>query len=41
MAFSERVGQQQGFFPGGVIGAVADTAGGYAALSLLPVGSEG
>ena len=38
--FSERVGQQQGFFHGGVIGAVADTAGGYAALSLLPFGSE-
>ena len=38
--FSERVGQQQGLFHGGVIGAVADTAGGYAALSLLPVGSE-
>jgi uncharacterized protein (TIGR00369 family) len=40
VAFSERVGQQQGFFHGGVIGAIADTAGGYAALSLLPVGSE-
>ena len=38
--FSETVGQQHGFFHGGVIGAVADTAGGYAALSLLPVGSE-
>jgi uncharacterized protein (TIGR00369 family) len=38
--FSERVGQQQGFFHGSVIGAVADTAGGYAALSLLPIGSE-
>jgi uncharacterized protein (TIGR00369 family) len=38
--FSEWVGQQQGFFHGGVIGAVGDTAGGYAALSLLPVGSE-
>ena len=38
--YSEKVGQQQGFFHGGVIGAVADTAGGYAALSLLPVGSE-
>jgi uncharacterized protein (TIGR00369 family) len=34
------VSQQQGFFHGGTIGAVADTAGGYAALSLLPVGSE-
>jgi uncharacterized protein (TIGR00369 family) len=40
LPFSERVGQQQGFFHGGVIGAVADTAGGYAALSLLPVASE-
>jgi acyl-coenzyme A thioesterase PaaI-like protein len=37
--FSERV-DQQGFFHGGVIGAVADTAGGYAALNLLPVGIE-
>jgi acyl-coenzyme A thioesterase PaaI-like protein len=25
---------------GGVIGAIADTAGGYAALTLLPQGSE-
>ena len=40
LPFSETVGQQHGFFHGGVIGAVADTAGGYAALSLLPVGSE-
>ena len=40
LPFSEKVGQQHGFFHGGVIGAVADTAGGYAALSVLPVGSE-
>ena len=40
LRFSETVGQQQGFFHGGVIGAIADSAGGYAALSLLPVGSE-
>ena len=40
VSFSEKVGQQHGFFHGGVIGAVADTAGGYAALSLLPAGSE-
>ena len=40
LPFSEAVGQQHGFFHGGVIGAVADTAGGYAALSLMPVGSE-
>ena len=31
VAFSENVGQQQGFFHGGVIGAVGDAAGGYAA----------
>lgn len=32
--------QQAGLFHGGVIGAVADSAGGYAALSLMPAGSE-
>lgn len=40
LPFSEKVGQQQGFFHGGIIGAVADSAGGCAALSLMPVGSE-
>lgn len=40
LPFTEKVGQQQGFFHGGVIGAIADTAGGYAALTLLPLGSE-
>ena len=40
LPFSEGVGQQQGFFHGGIIGALADTAGGYAALTLLPAGSE-
>ncbi|MBD0273440.1 MAG: PaaI family thioesterase [Acetobacteraceae bacterium] len=40
LPFSEAVGQQQGFFHGGVIGAVADTAGGYAAVTLLPAGSD-
>ena len=40
LPFSDLVGQQQGFFHGGIIGAVADTAGGYAALTLLPAGSE-
>ena len=38
--FAENVGQQRGFFHGGMIGAVGDTAGGYAAYSLMPVGSE-
>ena len=31
--FSDAVSQQQGFFHGGVIGAVGDSAGGYAALT--------
>ncbi len=38
--FSNSLGQQNGFFHGGVIGALADTAGGYAALSALPLGAE-
>lgn len=38
--FSERVAQQHGCFHGAVIGAAMDSAGGYAALSLLPPGSE-
>lgn len=40
LAFDARVGQQQGLFHGGAIGAIADSAGGYAALSLMPAGSE-
>lgn len=34
------VTQQQGYFHGGVAGAVADTAGGYAAMTLMPARSE-
>lgn len=40
LPYSEAVGQQHGFFHGGIIGAVGDTAGGYAALTVLPSGSE-
>lgn len=40
MPFSPAVSQQHGLFHGGVIGAIADNAGGYAALSLMPAGSE-
>lgn len=40
LPFSEAVGQQGGFFHGGVVGAVGDTAGGYAALTAMPAGSE-
>ena len=32
--------QQHGHFHGGVVGAIGDSAGGYAALTLMPVGSE-
>jgi uncharacterized protein (TIGR00369 family) len=35
-----RLTQQQGFFHGALIGAMLDCAGGYAAYSLLPPGSE-
>lgn len=34
------VTQQQGFFHGAVMGAIGDTAGGYAALTLAPAGIE-
>lgn len=38
--FTEHVSQQQGLFHGAVIGAIGDSAGGYAALTLMPQGSE-
>ena len=37
---SERVTQQQGGFHGGAMGALADIAGGYAAMTLVPADSE-
>ena len=40
LPFSDAVGQQQGMFHGGALGAIGDIAGGYAALSLMPAGSE-
>ena len=40
MPYTPGVSQQQGFFHGGAIGAIADTAAGYAAYSLMPAGSE-
>jgi len=40
MPYSERVAQQQGGFHGGAMGALADIAGGYAALTVAPEGSE-
>ena len=35
LPFSDTVSQQYGFFHGGVIGTIADTAGGYAAFTLM------
>lgn len=40
LPFSEHVTQQHGFFHGGVIGAIGDTAGGYAAATTMPEGSD-
>lgn len=40
LPYSDRVTQQQGAFHGGAIGALADIAAGYAALTQTPVGME-
>ncbi len=40
LPFSDKVTQQQGAFHGGAIGALADIAGGYAALTMAPLNME-
>ncbi len=40
LLYSDKVTQQQGGFHGGAIGALADIAGGYAALTVAPEGME-
>ena len=40
LPYSDRVTQQQGGFHGGAMGALADIAGGYAALTMAPEGME-
>lgn len=40
LPYSDRVTQQQGGFHGGAVGALADIAGGYAALTVTPEGME-
>jgi uncharacterized protein (TIGR00369 family) len=40
LPYSERVTQQQGGFHGGAIGALADIAGGYAAMTVVEPGME-
>jgi uncharacterized protein (TIGR00369 family) len=38
--YGDKITQQQGGFHGGAIGALADIAGGYAALTVMPEGME-
>ncbi len=40
LPYREELSQQHGFFHGGVIGMIADTAGGYAAYTLMPADSS-
>jgi len=40
LPYSDKVTQQQGAFHGGAIGALADIAGGYAALTVTPANQE-
>ncbi len=40
LAYQETLTQQHRYFHAGVIGALADTAGGYAAFSLMPADSS-
>jgi uncharacterized protein (TIGR00369 family) len=40
MDYAPGISQQQGFFHGGAIGAIADSAAGYAAYTLMPAGAE-
>ncbi len=40
LSYSERVTQQQGGFHGGAMGALADIAGGYAAMTMLGADTE-
>ena len=40
LPYGDKVTQQQGAFHGGAIGALADIAGGYAALTVAPEGME-
>ena len=40
LPFDDAVSQQHGFFHGGALGALADTAGGYAAMTVAPEGVD-
>src|SRR5258708_16204806 len=40
VAFRPDLAQQHGYFHGGIVGMIADSAGGYAAFSLMPAGAS-
>ena len=40
LAFRPELSQQHGYFHGGIVGMIADSAGGYAAFSLMPEDSS-
>jgi uncharacterized protein (TIGR00369 family) len=40
LPFRDDLTQQHGFFHAGIVGTIADSAGGYAAYSLMPPGSS-
>ena len=40
LPFGKAVSQQHGFFHGGVVGALADVAGGYAAMTMVDPGRD-
>ena len=40
LPFSDHVSQQHGFFHGGLVATIADSAGGYAAMTLCPADTE-
>jgi uncharacterized protein (TIGR00369 family) len=40
LPFSDKTSQQHGVFHGGAVGALADIAGGYAALTVAPAGMD-
>jgi uncharacterized protein (TIGR00369 family) len=40
LPFKPELTQQHGYFHGGIIGTIADSAGGYAAFSLMPADSS-
>lgn len=40
LPYKEELSQQHGFFHGGIIGTIGDSAGGYAAYTLMPADSS-